>query len=231
MIRFLEFLFPARCPVCDEVLPRGRRICASCRKDLKLIRSPFCHKCGKRLRSEDERLCSDCATYPHVYDRGRALFEYVPIRASIYRLKYGKRAEYATFYGEELARHLGDVIRGWKPDALVPVPLHKRRLAKRGYNQAELLADALGGRLGIPVQKNLIKRLKNTVPQKNLDAAGRQNNLKKAFKLSRNDVKLSSIVIIDDIYTTGSTIDAVATVFKEAGTRSVYFVALSVGKG
>ncbi len=231
MIRFLEFLFPLRCPVCDAVLPRGQRICALCRKDLRVIKTPYCLKCGKRLCDENERLCSDCATYPHVFDRGRALFEYVPIRRSLYRLKYGNRAEYAGFYGEEMARHLGSVIRSWEPDAIVPVPLHRKRLAKRGYNQAELLAEVIGRRLGIPVQKKLVRRLKNTVPQKNLDAAGRQNNLKKAFKLSRNDVKLNSIVIIDDIYTTGSTIDAVATVFKEAGTRSVYFVALSVGKG
>lgn len=231
MIRFLEYLFPARCPVCDAVLPCRQRICASCRKELKLIEAPYCLKCGKRLHDGNERFCSDCATYPHVYDRGRALFEYAPIRKSIYRMKYGKRAEYATLYGEMLAKHLGDVIRSWKPDALVPVPLHEKRLAKRGYNQAELLADVLGRRLGIPVQRKLVKRLKNTLPQKDLDAAGRQNNLKKAFKLCANDVKLNSIVIIDDIYTTGSTIDAVAAVLKEAGTRSVYFVALSIGKG
>ena len=178
MIRFLEMLFPVRCPVCDTVLPRGRRVCALCGKDLKLIKTPYCMKCGKRLRSEEERLFSDCATYPHVYDRGRALYEYVSVRKSIYRLKYGKRAEYATFYGEELARHLGDVIRSWNPDVLVPVPLHPKRLAKRGYNQAELLADTLGKKLGIPVKKKLVRRLKNTLPQKNLDAAGRQNNCK-----------------------------------------------------
>jgi predicted amidophosphoribosyltransferase len=84
--------------------------------------------------------------------------------------------------------------------------------------------------MGIPVLTKLVKRTKNTIPQKELDLSARQNNLKKAFKLCRNDVKLNTIIIIDDIYTTGSTIDAVAEQFREAGVKKIYFVAISGGR-
>jgi ComF family protein len=101
----------------------------------------------------------------------------------------------------------------------------------RGYNQAEVFAEAVGSALDIPVLSDWISRCRKTVPQKELGQAERQNNLKKAFKIIRNDVKLNTIVIIDDIYTTGSTIDAVAECARAAGVQKVYFVALAIGKG
>src|SRR5699024_2139136 len=114
------------------------------------------------------------------------------------------------FLGRALAENLGTLIRSWHPDALVPVPLHPDRERIRGYNQAALLAQELGKRLDIPVLSGWLVRVKNTSPQKALEGAARQNNLKKAFKIVQDDVKLNTIVIIDDIYTTGSTIDAAA---------------------
>ena len=111
------------------------------------------------------------------------------------------------------------------------VPVHRSRLRTRGYNQAEVIARSLGRELGIPVDTRLIRRSKKTVPLKNLTLAERQNNLKKAFKLCRNDVKLKTIIVIDDIYTTGSTMDAVAQVLKNAGIERVYCVCAAIGKG
>ena len=121
--------------------------------------------------------------------------------------------------------------RLWKPDALVPIPLHKRKLKTRGYNQAELVARELSRYWGIPVVNNLIVRCKNTKPMKGIVGTDRQNNLKKAFKLGVNDVKLNTIIIIDDIYTTGSTIDAVSKVCLDAGISKVYFLTVSIGYG
>ena len=130
-----------------------------------------------------------------------------------------------------MAWHLGRQILSWKVDALVPVPLHPTRKRKRGYNQAELLALEIGKQLGLLVENNWLIRTKNTVPQKLLNGQERRNNLKKAFKLCRNDVKLKSIIVIDDIYTTGSTMDAVAQVLKNAGIERVYCVCAAIGKG
>ena len=115
--------------------------------------------------------------------------------------------------------------------ALVPVPIHKSRQRKRGYNQAQLLAEVLSVYSGIPVCDTLIARCGKTRPQKNLTDRERQNNLKKAFKILQNDVKLSTIVIIDDIYTTGSTIDAMCEILSSVGISRIYCLTLAVGRG
>ncbi len=228
---FLHLLFPARCPMCDELLGRAETyICDACRTEVKFTEEPYCMKCGKTVLQEKE-FCNDCLRHIHVFDRGRTLLLYEgPVKKSIYRFKYAGRKEYAEAYAYLTEQKLGDYIRSVQPDALVPVPLHRERFRKRGYNQAELFGAALGRRMGIPVEAKIAKRMKNTLPQKELDLAMRQNNLKKAFKICRNDVKLNTIIIIDDIYTTGSTIDALAECFREAGVSRIYFLAISGGR-
>ena len=226
----LDLIYPRRCPVCDKaVKPFGNLICEECEKKVKYIRAPFCGKCGKELKDKRAFYCHDCARRKHEYDRGMALFSYPDLAESIYRFKYAGRQEYAAYYGERMARVLGKKILALHPEALVPVPIHTARRRARGYNQAEVLAKELGARLDIPVDTKLIKRVRNTRAMKDLSAAERQNNLKKAFKICRNDVKLDTIIIIDDIYTTGSTIDAMAELFRRSGVRHIYFAALAIG--
>ena len=227
-----ELLFPLRCPVCDRpVDPPGEKICRECEGKLILIREPKCLKCGKQLQKEEAEFCQDCRRGKHFYDRGAALYSYQSCRGTIYRLKYGGRREYADYLGGMMARYLGRQLLSWEPDALVPVPLHPARERKRGYNQAALLARVLGERLGIPVREDYLIRTRNTRPQKELEGSRRQNNLKKAFKIVQNDVKLKTIVIIDDIYTTGSTVDAIAQECRNAGVRRVCYAALAIGRG
>lgn len=227
----LDFIFPGRCAVCDTVLPWGQReICEECKKKVEYLEGPTCFKCGKPVRAEEE-YCYDCRTKEHYFTAGAAIFSYEYIRLSLYRFKYSGRQEYAAFYGRQMACRMEEKRRLWKPDALVPIPLHKRKLKTRGYNQAELVARELSRYWGIPVVNNLIVRCKNTKPMKGIVGTDRQNNLKKAFKLGVNDVKLSTIIIIDDIYTTGSTIDAVSKVCLDAGISKVYFLTVSIGYG
>lgn len=195
------------------------------------VREAGCMKCGKPLEEETEEYCSDCRKKKHAYAQGKSLYEYHSAAEAIYRFKYGKRREYAAFFGREMTRHFGRLIDFWQAEALVPVPIHKARRRKRGYNQAELLAEEIGKRTGIPVIKDLVIRCRNTRPLKELKGAERENNLKRAFKIGRNDVKLSTIIIIDDIYTTGSTVDEMAKVLKEIGIDKVYVLTLAIGKG
>lgn len=224
-------LYPLHCPVCDGIVAQpGERICNRCHGGLKLLTPPWCMKCGKKVE-EGEEYCSDCRSREHVYDRGRALYEYDSAARSIYRFKYGGRREYAGFYGGQMAEYLGSFLRDVKPDALVPIPLHRNRRAHRGYNQAELLARALGERTGVPVYPRLLTRGRDTIPQKQLNPGERQNNLKRAFNISGNVVKLNTTVVVDDIYTTGATMDEAARVLKEAGIGKVYFIALACGAG
>ena len=227
-----DLIYPRRCPVCDKaVKPFGSLICEECTKKIKYVRAPYCQKCGKELRDKRAIFCHDCAHKEHKYDRGMALFSYPSVADSIYRFKYQGRQEYAAYYAERMARVLGEKILSLHPDALVPVPIHSSKKRVRGYNQAEVLAKELGRILNIPVETKLIKRVRKTVPMKELSVGERQNNLKKAFKICHNDVKLSTIIIIDDIYTTGSTIDAMAYELRQTGVKNIYFAALAIGNG
>ncbi len=228
----LSLLYPRRCPVCDEpVRPWNALACGGCRSNLTYIKPPVCMKCGKHIGDGGQEYCADCAAHGHLYDRGRALFSYQSVSASIARFKYHGRREYAAFYAACMADVLGGFIRDCHADVFIPVPLHRSRRQRRGYNQAEVLARELSALTGIPVCSDLIGRVRKTSPMKELSASERQNNLKKAFKILRNDVKLKTIIIIDDIYTTGSTIDAMSRELKEAGVEKIYFMTLAIGRG
>ncbi len=224
-------IYPPRCPICDEVVSlRDRGICSACMKKIKYVDPPRCLKCGKAVPSKETEYCEDCSKASHVYKQGRALYDYKAVATGIYRFKYGGRREYAKGFAEEMAFYLGDYIRSLKPDALVPVPMYSGKERQRGYNQAELLAKALGQELNIPVYDRILRRVKNTKPLKLLNPEERLNNLKKAFILVENGVKLNTIIIIDDIYTTGSTINTISKLFAEHGVENVYFVTLAIGE-
>ncbi len=227
-----DLIYPRRCPVCDRaVSPFGRLVCETCKEAFEYVKEPYCMKCGKKLEDAQTEYCSDCMRRRHLFDRGRALCSYRSISDSIYRFKYKGRREYAAYYAACMDRGLGNWIRQCRPDALVPVPIHASKRRVRGYNQAEALAKELGSRTGIPVEADLVRRVRKTVPMKELSLGERQNNLKRAFKICRNDVKLNTIIIIDDIYTTGSTIDAMSYELRKAGVKRIYFVTLAIGNG
>lgn len=231
-----DMLFPVRCPVCDRPVryqERKEGICTECRKRLPLIKNNRCFKCGRMLEKPGEEFCRDCRERRtvHFYEKGLALCCYNDImRESLYKMKYQGRREYAETYGRIMARHFGNVIKRAGVEGIIPVPLHPKRERERGYNQAALLARAFGRESGIPVYENYLVRARYTPPMKSLSIAERQNNLKKAFKIRQNDVKLKVIIVIDDIYTTGSTIDAVAKMLLKAGTLHVFFITLAIGE-
>ncbi len=228
----LSLVYPRRCPICDEpVRPYGAMVCSDCSDKVRYVTGAVCCKCGKPLEDESSEYCGDCAKRKHVYDRGMALFEYRSVADSIYRFKYRGRREYAAWYGEMIALRLGRSIKGVHPDALIPVPVHVSKMRSRGYNQASLIAHEISEHLGIPVYDDLICRVVKTAPLKDMTPVERNNILRGSFKLARNDVELKTIMIVDDIYTTGATIDAVSGVFAQAGVRNIYYTALAIGKG
>ncbi len=231
MKKLIQLFYPLRCPVCDRIVrASGEKICTQCLGRLRLLTPPWCMKCGKKVVGSAE-YCADCTRKSHDYVRGRALYEYEGAALSIYRFKYGGRQEYAEFFGEQTVEFLGDFIRDIAPDALIPVPLHRKRKNARGYNQAELLAREIGERLGIPVETGFLLRKKNTAPLKYENPEERQNNLKRAFNIGQNDVKLKNVILVDDIYTTGSTMDEAARTMRAAGVKDVYFITLACGAG
>ena len=227
-----DLIFPPRCPLCDKVQARQLKgICPDCRRKIRYIREPRCMKCSKQLADGEREYCRDCEKRPHLFRQGRALYDYGTVASALHRFKYKGKKEYGEIFGEELAYFLGDYIRRIEPDALVPVPMYSAKERVRGYNQAQVLAEALGRRLNLPVESDIVRRVRNTRALKALNSKERLNNLKNAFILRGNGVKLNTIIIVDDIYTTGSTIDAVAKVLLEAGVKNIYFVTIAIGEG
>ncbi|MGN0482414.1 MAG: ComF family protein [Lachnospiraceae bacterium] len=237
----LELLYPPRCPLCDEVkkIPQpnesrfaGSYVCGPCFRTLQYTGETVCARCGKPISNPRKEYCDDCMRHPHAFTQGKAVFHYQgSLRNSLYRFKYSNRRQYASFYGEEAARLYGSWIYSHHVEAIVPIPLHPKKKRQRGYNQAQLFAKELGKRLRIPVRTDLLKRIYYTNPQKELNARERKKNLKKALKISQTEVKLKNILIVDDIYTTGSTMDAAAEAFLEKGVQNIYFLTIGIGEG
>lgn len=229
----LNILFPRRCPVCgDIILPKGNLICPGCMKKLSWVKGPVCKKCGKEVVNDTVEYCPDCVKRVRTFDSGRALIHYNEISSrSMAQIKYHNRREYLDFYAEAMYRRLGEAILRLKPEVIIPVPVHKSRLRSRGFNQAEELARRLCGRLDIPMDTSVLFRVKKTLPQKELNPAERLKNLEQAFLASGSAGKWKRVLLIDDIYTTGSTMEACARVLKKAGVKQVYFAVLFTGTG
>ena len=225
-----DLLFPLRCPVCDEPAGGGRYICRECFQKLRFIKEPYCLTCGKALTDESE-YCRDCMNRKHYFNKGVSVFEYGSISDSLFRFKNSGRADYSKFYARAMVERHGDFIRAVSPDALIPVPIHRSKLLKRGYDQSLVLCKEISDLTKIPVNDQLIMRSKKTVPLKELGLKERQNNLKGAFKLGTDDVKLKTIMIVDDIYTTGSTIDEISRTVLAGFSCEIYFITLTVGRG
>lgn len=142
---------------------------------------------------------------------------------AVYAMKYQNRRIYGQTFGKEMAEHFLPYLWERKITLIVPVPLHSRRKRKRGFNQAEIVAKVLSENTGIAMDAGAVKRIKATSPQKELGDKGRKRNIRGAFAVQKN-VKGENIVLIDDIYTTGSTLDEAARVLKKAGAENVYFL-------
>ena len=227
----IDLVFPRRCPICDGPLRPGKLVHPECEKKMVPITKNYCLKCGRPIKDGEAEYCVDCAGKERHFDEGRVAFEYADLSRTMYRFKYSHKPEYGEYLGMKTAEALKKELRLWDADAIIPIPIHKNRKKIRGYNQAEILAKSIGKHAHIPVVTSLVKRVVDTPKLKDLNPAERQNCLKNSFKLTVDDVKLKKIILVDDIYTTGSTIDTVAGELKEHGVRSVYFVTITAGNG
>ncbi len=189
-------------------------------------------RCGKPLEKAEQEYCRDCSRQDTVYEQGRSMWVHrEPVSRAIYKFKYENKRNYGRIFAGEMAEHCGAQIRRWGIEEIIPVPLHPARKRKRGYNQAEILAEELGGLLHIPVRKDVLYRIRNTRPQKSLNDTERIRNLKGAFAVAKNQKLKEKVLLVDDIYTTGNTIRRTAKMLRLAGAQKVYFLTISIGQG
>ena len=227
----LEILYPARCPVCHGIVKGKDGICPDCRKKLHYIKEPKCKKCGKQIEKMKMEYCRDCQRFVHAFDKGAAVFAYDDVmRHSISMFKYHNRREYAKVYAKEMYEHCKYFLKIASPEVILPVPVHKQKKRQRGFNQAELVAKELGKLTGIPVDTNYLYRVGKTTPQKELTRYQRKVNLREAFAIRETGKYYERILLIDDIYTTGATIDAVSEILRENQTKFIYFLTICVGR-
>jgi ComF family protein len=230
----LDLVFPARCPVCETTLGAGRRdpLCGACWRAITRLDVPWCERCGAASIAREHGLaaplvtprsiaaCPTCATQAPGFDyaRSAALYE-GPLREAIHALKFGRRRALASPLGDltvqQCAVSLPDGI-----DALSPVPLARARERERGFNQAALLARRIGRRLDIPIRSRWLARVRSTRPQSDLSAAERRANVCDAFRASAR-VAGCHVLVVDDILTTGATLDACARALRAAGARRI----------
>ena len=230
-----DILFPEKCIFCGKLLSSDENgYCIGCGHRLSYVTEPVCMRCGKPVADAETEYCSNCEMniFPAL-DKGAAVWVYDEVtKPAMADFKYGGCAEDAAVYADEICSAQYDFIQKCKPDAIVPVPIHKKRFRFRGYNQAERLATEIGKRIGIPVLP-LIKRTLYTQPLKKLSATERKKSLLSAFeadeKLCREQIP-ANVILVDDIYTTGSTVEVCARVLKSIGVKNVYAIYICIGK-
>ena len=211
-----------RCLLCDERC-EGQPLCSRCEADLPWL-DGRCTVCAVPLPSRG-LVCGECLKRPPSYDHVEVPWRFAfPVDALITRFKHQARWPYGRLLGERLAHHLEHAFADGlpRPDLLLPVPLARRRLRQRGFNQAQMLADWLSRPLGIATDARVLDRVLDTLAQQQLDAATRRRNLRQAFAIATGaDVKGRHLALVDDVLTTGATAEALARLLKRAGAERV----------
>ncbi len=217
----LDLLFPPRCVVCYRV---GTWLCPECVDRLPSLSGPVCPCCG--VPTPDGTPCRACREAPLRLEGIRSAAPYRgPVRVAIHYLKYRHARELADPLGELMARY-------WRQDPLpaeviVPVPLYPSRLRRRGYNQAALLAWALSRRIGLPMDEDALCRVRATASQMRLKAADRRRNVEGAFQCTSDRLNGRRVLLVDDVCTTGATLEACADVLRAGGARQVWALTLA----
>lgn len=221
-LRFTDLLFPPHCVRCHRV---GAHWCDDCRQGVAAIPGQVCPSCG--LPDPKSKLCEHCQAHPPTFDTARACYRYsARLRPIMVALKYRPNAGLAWLLAEALAHRLDTL--DWAPDLIVPVPLAADRVAERGFNQAELVARPLSWLTEIAFDAGSLARVRATPKQVGRTLAARQMNMQGAFRANHEVVAGKRVLVVDDVMTTGATLNAAARALKGAGASRV--LALTVGR-
>ena len=229
----LDLLLPRQCLKCGAVVARDGALCAACWSEISFIAPPLCARCGYPFELEHGRgsdeVCGACLREPPAFDRARAVFRYDHLsRPLILGFKHGDKTHGAPAFGAWLARAAGPMAA--EADLVAPVPLHRWRLFRRRYNQAALLAQAFAATADLPCLPDLLTRVRATPSQGRLSRAGRRRNVRGAFAVSsrhRATAEGRRVLLVDDVMTTGATVEAAARCLGRAGAAAVDVLTLA----
>jgi ComF family protein len=230
----LDLLFPPLCHVCKSFIPDAGDlfICADCLDKTSFLTSPLCTSCGTPFITENGRdhTCGACITKSPPYICRSAALLAGPVQELIHRFKYGGRVHLSQPLGLLSATTLATFCAEVSPDLIVPVPLHRKRLRQRGFNQSQFIAQVLGKRWKVPMAVGNLRRIRWTEPQITLDATARIANVKGAFAVKDpNKLKGKRVLLVDDVLTTGSTMRECAEALRDAGVEAVFAVTVARG--
>ncbi|HIC92114.1 MAG TPA: ComF family protein [Syntrophaceae bacterium] len=230
---FLDLIFPPKCLVCHVPLEArdNYQLCPSCLSGITFIKPPFCTLCGMPFKSQDslDHLCGECLTSKRYFTKARSVGFYEgTLLKAIHLFKYHRKIHLALPLGYMLSDSVSQLFHMEWVDLLIPVPLHHRRLRERGFNQALLLARILKKRYNKTLATRVLRRWRWTEPQVNLSEKARKNNVKGSFVISNHmTVKEKNILLLDDVYTTGATINECGRTLLKAGANKVYVLTLA----
>ena len=203
----IVFLYPAKCRACDDFLGVASvpYICANCWQDVQFLEPPWCDICGT---PGVDGLCDACAISPPRYGKLRTIALYqTTLQQAIHLFKFQKKKAFARHLIQLMNAHIPSDCSIAAYDFVLPIPIHKKRLRERGFNQATLLADGIAKVEGVPVLTDVLVRKRHTVAQSSLDSAARQQNIVGAFEVRNpNIISGKQLLVVDDVFTTGATI-------------------------
>lgn len=227
-----QFFLPPQCPCCERFSEEGKQgFCSNCLSQIRWIEPPFCSICGIPFisREVETHPCGACVTHRKYFTIARALGAFEgSLQEAIHRWKYEGKTYLTPFFADWMAEGLN---RHWEPgslDLLIPVPLHTRRLRERGFNQSLLLVRELSCRTGIPYRKSILQKKKSTIPQVNLSGVEREKELRGTFHvIGKEELSGLSVLLIDDVYTTGATVNECSKVLLREGAKRVDVLTLA----
>lgn len=219
----LDIFFPNRCPFCDEFIMWDKHICAGCEESIEKANSVICRRCGRV-----ECICGDI---PCCYDMAFVSFFYndESVRSAVLSLKEKGEINIAEYTAEDTAKRMEEENIP-KPDIIVPVPMGRKKRRKRGYNQAELLAECIGKRLDRPVRTDILFKRDTKEAQHDLGAEERLKRVGSLFYAGEADLSGKTVMLCDDVMTTGATVDVCTRLLKELGAESVYVTVCALTK-
>jgi len=228
----LDVLFPPLCHVCRKFIPAAGELhlCPDCRELMPPIAPPLCVVCGiPFIGAGGDHLCGSCSTAPPRFNAARAALSYEGVsRDLIHAFKYRNKTHLRRPLALLTIERLACFMESRQPGLIMPVPLHRKKLASRGFNQALLLGEIFSQRLKIPLNRRDLWRIRWTEPQVDLAAGDRRANVKGAFAIhDPAQVIGRHVLLVDDVLTTGSTVDECSRVLKKAGARDVTVVTVA----